>query len=50
MSEFWEETDDSIYLVHNFTDVRVQIDVSVNNGDSWDLVGNDTIAESPDDW
>jgi hypothetical protein len=31
LSERWVESDQSIYFVHNFTDVRQQMDVSINN-------------------
>lgn len=30
LSERWAESDHSIYFVHNFTDVRVEYDVTVN--------------------
>lgn len=30
LSERWAESDKSIYFVHNFTDVRAAMDVSVN--------------------
>jgi len=30
LSERWAESDKSIYFVHNFTDVREKMDVSVN--------------------
>jgi len=31
LSERWTESDQSIYFVHNFTDVREAFDVKVNN-------------------
>lgn len=45
LSERWAETDKSIYFIHNFTDVREAIDVTVNNlkKDSPNLI-NDTIG------
>lgn len=39
LSERWRSTDKSIYLVHNFTDVREAINVTVNN----ELIANNTI-------
>jgi hypothetical protein len=37
MSEQWQETDKSIYLVHNWTDIREAIDVHIKHGnDGWE--------------
>jgi hypothetical protein len=37
MSENWQETDESIYLVHNWTDIREAIDVHIKRGnDAWE--------------
>ena len=30
ISEEWEATDESLFLVHNFTDVRAKIEVKLN--------------------
>jgi len=36
LSEKWEPTDKDIYFVHNFTDVRAEINFTVTmNGASW---------------
>jgi len=40
MSERWEETDKSLYLVHNYSDVRAVFDVNVGGN----LFENDTLA------
>lgn len=47
MSERWEEDDLSIYLVHNFSDVRHAIDVQVDGGA---VIENNTIPADPFDW
>jgi hypothetical protein len=51
LSERWTDTDKSIYFVHNFTDVREAMDVSVNGLpiDS-ENYKNDTIALEEKDW
>lgn len=51
-SERWEEWDQSIYLVHNFTDVRAAIDFKIginSQKDGW-VMENDTISADPNDW
>jgi len=54
MSKEWLTTDKSIYLVHNFTDVRAQIDVDRKNGTgSWVRLANDSITSTEfdaDEW
>ena len=45
LSERWQETDKSIYLVHNFTDVRAGIEVRYNG----ELVENNTITSNIND-
>lgn len=47
LSEKWEETDKSVYLVHNFTDTRVKMDVKV---DGKILFENNTIPSSPSEY
>ena len=55
-SERWEETDKSVYLVHNWTDVRQAIEFSIgtNSGKvGWKggyLVDNNTIDADPNNW
>jgi hypothetical protein len=44
LSEYWLPTDKSIYLVHNVTDIRAKMDVTVNG----DVVEDDTIPVGPD--
>ena len=39
LSERWQSTDKSLYLVHNFTDVREAINITVNGY----LIDNNTI-------
>lgn len=51
-SEHWLESDKSVYLVHNWTDVREAIDVKIGvNGqkNGW-LSENDTIDADPNNW
>ena len=46
LSEKWEPTDKDIYFVHNFTDVRAEINFTVTmNGDSWRQY-NDSIPDT----
>lgn len=51
-SERWEETDKDIYLVHNWTDVRQQIDfrIGINGQTNGWLMPNDTIDADPANW
>jgi len=42
----WEPSDDPIYFVHNFTDVRVEYDVTFND----EVVANDSIAIGAQDY
>jgi len=46
ISEEYTPTDESLYFVHNFTDVRAAIDVTYNG----DLTPNNTIPTNPDDY
>jgi len=46
ISEEFLPTDESIYFVHNFTDVRAAIEVKYDG----DLIANDTIPANPDDY
>jgi hypothetical protein len=46
ISERWEETDKSIYIVHNFSDVRALQEVKVDG----QLFENNTIPEDPADY
>merc|ERR1711871_1849305 len=47
MSENWLPEDESIYLVHNWTDVREAIDVELRNGTGdWILLENNTITST----
>lgn len=48
-SERWEETDKPIYLVHNWTDVRMAIDFRIGGSRGW-LMPNDSIAANQNDW
>jgi len=48
-SERWEPTDKSIYLVHNWTDIRRAIDFRVG-GSSGRLVLNNSITANQSDW
>lgn len=48
-SERWEPTDKSIYLVHNWTDIRRAIDFRVG-GSGGRLVLNNSIAANESDW
>lgn len=52
MSENWLPEDESIYLVHNWTDVREAIEVRLQNGTGdWNLVENNTITSTEiTDW
>jgi len=47
ISERWREDDPSIYFVHNFTDIRAEIDVNLNGGE---LIPNLTIGPVAADW
>jgi hypothetical protein len=47
ISERYLENDDSLYLVHNFTDIRAEMDVKFNGGKN---IANDSIAEAPQDY
>jgi hypothetical protein len=46
VSERYRENDPSLYLVHNFTDIRAEMDVKFNGK----VVKNDTIADVPQDY
>jgi hypothetical protein len=47
LSEKWEPTDKSIYLVHNFSDVRAEINFTVTMaGESWWQRLNNTIPST----
>ena len=46
LSRSWEHEDKSIYLVHNFTDVRDDIEVHVNGH----RIENNSIPEDSDDY
>lgn len=46
ISEEFLPTDESIYFVHNFTDVRAAIEVKYDGN----LIANDTIPANPDDY
>lgn len=51
MSENWQETDKSIYLVHNWTDIREAIDVHIKHGGgSWELLENNTVPATDGRW
>jgi len=51
LSEIWEESDKSIYMVHNFTDVRQKMDVNVNSLKIDDeKYVNDTISLEESEW
>jgi len=51
LSEIWEESDKSIYMVHNFTDVRQKMDVNVNSLKIDDeKYINDTISLEESEW
>jgi len=43
----WVENDPSLYFVHNFTDIRAEIDVKLNGGD---LIPNLTIGNIAAEW
>jgi hypothetical protein len=49
-SERWEASDKSIYLVHNFTDVRVKNVFTIGSGSSAYVMPNNTIKANPDEW
>lgn len=49
LSEEWRDTDKSIYLVHNWTDIRAAIDVNVNRGSGYEKMPNLTIAANEAD-
>jgi hypothetical protein len=40
----WEETDDSVYLMTNFTDVRASINLTTSGGE---LIANETFINTP---
>jgi len=46
IDENWLESDKSIFMVHNFSDVRAAIVVSANGID----IANDTIPANPADY
>ena len=46
ISENYEETDEPIYFVHNYTEFREEISLTIDGVKS----ENDTIASNPDDW
>jgi len=51
LSERWAETDKSIYFVHNFTDTRVLMDVTVNSlKKDYEDFKNETISEKKEEW
>jgi hypothetical protein len=49
LSEKWEESDDPIYLVHNFTDGRMAIDFRIGAENGW-IMPNNSIAANKEDW
>jgi len=51
-SERWEESDKSLYLVHNWTDVREAIDfhIGINGKKNGWLMENDTISSDVSNW
>lgn len=51
-SERWEDWDKSIYLVHNWTDVRQAIDfkIGINGRTNGWTKENDTIDADPNNW
>jgi hypothetical protein len=47
LSEKWEPTDKSIYFVHNFTDIRAEINFTVKmDGEGWWRKLNNTIPST----
>jgi len=44
----WLASDKSVYLVHNFTDVREGIEV--RDRSTWSLIPNETIASNENDY
>lgn len=47
VSEEYKPTDESLFFVHNFTDVRAAIDVKYDGGE---IIPNNTIPASPADY
>jgi hypothetical protein len=45
LSEKWLETDDPIYLIHNFTDIRAQIDFHIGSKDGYIIPNNSIPAD-----
>jgi hypothetical protein len=49
VSEKWEPTDKSLYLVHNFTDIRAENSFRIGGKRGW-VMPNNSIAANPNDW
>jgi len=47
VSSRYKENDPGLYFVHNFTDIRAEMDISLNDGE---LIPNDTISAVPQNW
>jgi hypothetical protein len=53
MSEKWEEWDEPIYMVHNWTDVRAKIEFKVglsHNKAGAEIMPNNSIPANKADW
>lgn len=49
LSEKWEETDDPVYFIHNFTDIRAAIDFRVGSKNGY-IVPNNSIPANKSEW